>query len=81
MVGLLPRAVCEAERVKDLQTATLQAVGLAAEDLGVSLVNDASLDTAVRHPRGSHQPIRRLIVSFPVATVEKKAWPPPSATA
>ncbi|TKW49647.1 hypothetical protein CTA1_11398 [Colletotrichum tanaceti] len=58
VVGLLPRPVREAERVKDLQTAALETIGLAAEDLGVSLVDNAGIDAAVGHPCGRHQPVR-----------------------
>lgn len=55
MVGFLPRPVAESKTVKDLQTATLEAVCLPRVDFCVSLVNNAGIDTAVRHPSSSHQ--------------------------
>jgi hypothetical protein len=60
VVGLLPRAVAEAEGVKDLEAPALEPVGLAAEDLGVPLVDDAGLDAAVGHPAGRHEPFLRV---------------------
>lgn len=54
MVGFLPRPVAKAQAVKDLKTPTLKAVGLATKYLGVSLIYNASLDAAVRHPRSGH---------------------------
>lgn len=55
VVGLLPHAVGETEGVKDLEAAALEAVGLAADNLGVALVDDARANTEVGHPAGGHE--------------------------
>lgn len=59
MVGFFPCPVAKAQAVEDLQTAALQPVSLAAKDLCISLVHNPGLDSAVGHPRGSHQSIRQ----------------------
>jgi hypothetical protein len=51
----LPDPVGKTKTVKDLKATTLQAISLAAKDLGVPLVDDASFDTAMCHPSCRHQ--------------------------
>lgn len=68
MIGLLPGPIHETERVKDLQTATLKSIGLAAKDLCVSLVDNASVDAAMRHPGGCHQPAAAFTLVSPLGT-------------
>lgn len=55
MVSLLPNPVSEAQAVEDLQAAALEPISLTGEDLCISLVNDARLDSTVSHPSGCHQ--------------------------
>lgn len=44
MVGLFPSTVGKAEAVEDFEGAALETVGLAVEDLGAALVDDAGWD-------------------------------------
>lgn len=63
MVGFLPGPVAKAKAVKNLQTAALEPVRLAGKDFRVPLVNDSCTDTAVGHPRSSHQTVANDDVS------------------
>lgn len=53
-----PGPVGETKAVKDLEASTLQTICLATENLGISLVHDASFfDTTMRHPGCGHQAV------------------------
>ena len=57
VVSFLPSSISKPQAVKDLEAAALQAISLAAVDLSIALVHYASLDAAVCHPSGSHEPV------------------------
>ena len=54
MIGLFPSTVGEAEAVEDFERAALQAVGLAVEDFGAALVDDAGWDAEDGEPGCKH---------------------------
>ena len=50
MVALLPGTVGKAETIEDFESAALEAVGLAVEDLGAAFVDDARGDAEAGEP-------------------------------
>jgi hypothetical protein len=76
MVRFFPNSIRKAETIKDLQASALQSISLATEDLGVSLVDDPSVNTTVSHPCRGHQPAPKLVcLSDRKQTFSLPGWP------
>lgn len=80
VVGLLPHTISKAETVKNLQTSALEAIRLTAKDLGVPLVDDSGLHTAVCHPCCRHEPVLCQSKKVPARIASPWPWPPSLST-